>query len=427
MKCRSIARVVVLMAVGLSACTYSKDYFRIGPDGKKIKADGPIVPGEELGGDTASGTGTGEASTGGTGGDGTITPTGGSGTAGTTGGTAGDVTGIPIYPLAIHAEEKATSAQNLYLARFSEGVLMETPKKLTANADAKTAILFPSLSPDASKIIYYYFKGTGSIFDGTFVGDQGLHLLTNLQSTPADAAWNAGDPGYSASWTASGEEVVYTAGGCGLLRKAKSAGTDAVTEANTPAGDYAKWIYFQTAASPVRETAHPAFDTILFGMFGAEGATKQGAEVFLKKAGDPDPAHFTAITATPAIVEMYPSISPDGKYVVFSSIDSAASGGSGDAPQKVTVCDLSFSSGSGKCENTRTFDAMATGSVNTSPCWSWDSSKIFFSSKDPTSKKYDVFEVDFVGGSFGAAAVNITNTPDLDEMEVSCASAPMVK
>jgi Tol biopolymer transport system component len=70
---------------------------------------------------------------------------------------------------------------------------------------------------------------------------------------------------------------------------------------------------------------------------------------------------------------------------------------------------------------------MPAGSANSSPCWSWDSSKIFFTSKDPTSKKYDIFLADFTGGSFASSAVNITSTADLDEMEVTCASAPSVK
>lgn len=407
----------------VAGCNYSKSYFRIDPaTGKKIKAEGPIVPGEDIGGETTAGPGTGGTDGGGTGGDGTITPPDGSGTGGTP---AAEDTGIPIYPLAIHAEDKTNSAHNLYLARFSQGAFLETPKKLTANDDSSDgAILFPSLSPDASKILYFALKGSGSIFDGTFETEGGLHLLTDLQGTPAVSAWNAGDPGISASWSADGQEAVYVAGGCGLLRKAKASGTDAVTDGNQPAGDYDKWVYFQTAASPVRDAGHPAYDTILFSMMGAEGATKEGFDLFLKKRGDADPSHYTAVTETLMTLEVYPSISPDGKYVVFSSMDASDSAKKGDAPQKLSVCDLVFSSGAGKCQNTRTFDAMPAGSSNTSPCWAWDSSKIFFASKDPVSKKYDLFMVDFTGGAFGAAAVNITNTADLDEVEVSCASAP---
>jgi Tol biopolymer transport system component len=424
-----VAVICLLIGTGLQGCNYSKSYFRIGPDGKKIKADGPIVPGEEIDGEATAGTATGGTDGGGTGGDGTITPTGGVGTGGATAGgaTAGGVTGIPVYPLAIHAEDRANDAHNLYLARFSEGAFLETPKKLTSNDDSTDgAILFPSLSPDASKILYFAAKGTGSIFDGTFDMEGGLHLISDLQGTPADAAWNASDPGISASWTADGQEAVYLAGGCGLIRKAKSGGTDAVTEGNQPSGDYDKWIYFQTSASPVKDALHPAFGTILFSMVSADESipeAKLGADLFLKKAGDADPAHYTAVTETPMVLEAYPSISPDGKYILFASLALSGSGGSGDAPQKITVCDLV----AGKCQNTRTFDAMPAGSVNSSPCWAWDSSRIFFSSKDPATKKYDLFMLEFTGGVFGASATNITNTADLDEMEVSCASAPSVK
>lgn len=418
---------VLVLLVGISACNYSKDYFRIGPDGKKIKADGPIVPGEDSGSGSGDGSGTGGSATGDTGGDGTITPTGGSGTAGTTGGGSADPAGVPVYPLAIHAETSTGLINNLYFARFSEGAFLEEPKKLTGNTDSNGSILFPSLSPDASRILYFAVKGDGSIFDGTFKTDGGLHLITDLAGTPVDAAWNAGDPGVSASWTASGEEAVYVGGGCGLLRKAKSNGTDAIDEGKTAIGAYEKWAYFQTAASPVRETSHPAHNTVLFSMFSAEGASKEGFELFLKKLGDPDPAHYTAVTDTPTVLELYPSISPDGKYIAFSVMDSSASSGSGDSPSKLAICDLVFTSGSGKCQNTRTFDAMPANSQNNSPCWSWDSSKIFFTSKDHTTKKSDVFVVDVSGGSFGGSAVNVTNTADQNETEVSCASAPHVK
>ncbi len=425
MKLGIVCAVFVLLGAGLQGCNYSKSYFRIGPDGKKIKADGPILPGEEIG-ETTAGTGTGGTDGGGSGGDGTITPTGGSSTGGTA---TGGITGIPVYPLAINAKDMTNSAHNLYLARFSEGAFLETPKKLTANDDSTDgAMLFPSLSPDASKLLYFAAKGTGSIFDGTFDMEGGLHLITDLQGTPVDAAWNASDPGFSASWTANGDEVVYAAGGCGLLRKAKSNGTEATNEATQPAGDYDKWIYFQAAASPVSDASHPAHDTILFSMVSAdETAPKQGFELFLKKRGDLDQTHYTPITETPMVMEMYPSLSPDGKFVAFSSVDASAAEGSGDAPLHLTVCDLAFTGAVGKCQNTRTFGGMPAGSVNSSPCWAWDSSKIFFSSKDSTSKKYDLFMVDFTGGSFGASAVNITNTAEVDEMEVSCASAPAVK
>ncbi|HSA58945.1 MAG TPA: hypothetical protein VLJ37_04600 [bacterium] len=407
---------------GLAGCNYSKSYFRIGPDGKKIKAEGPIVPGEDIGAGSTAGTGTGGTDGGGSTGDGTITPPGGTDTGGTT---TGGVTGIPVYPLAIHAEDKANAAHNLYLARFSQGAFLETPKKLTANDDsADGTILFPSLSPDASKILYFALKGSGDIFKGTFETEGGLHLLTDLQGTSADSAWNASDPGISASWTADGQEAVYVAGGCGLLRKAKAGGSDAANEGTQPTGDYDKWVYFQTAASPVRDASHPAYDTILFSMMGAEGAAKEGFDLFLKKRGDADPSRYSRVTETLMTLEVYPSISPDGKYVVFASMDASDSSKAGDALQKIAVCDLVFSSGAGKCQNTRTFDAMPADSSNTSPCWAWDSSKIFFASKDAASKKNDVFVVDFAGGAFGASAVNITNTADLDEMEVSCASAP---
>jgi len=418
---------VLVLLIGISACNYSKDYFRIGPDGKKIKADGPIVPGEDTGGGSGDGSGTGGSATGDTGGDGTITPTGGAGTAGTTGGGNGDPAGTPVYPLAIHAETSKDLINNLYFARFSEGAFLEEPKKLTANTDSNGSIFFPSLSPDASKILYYSVKGKGSIFDGTFQTDGGLRLISDISGSATEVAWNESDPGFSASWTANGEEAVYVGGGCGLLRKAKAGGTDAVDEGKTANGVYDKWFYVQATASPVREASHPAFNTVIFSMLGAEGATKQGFELFLKKLGDSDPSHFTAVTASPSTIELYPSISPDGKFIAFSALESSPSSGSSDSPSKIAICDLVFTSGIGNCQNTRTFEAMPANSQNSSPCWSWDSSKIFFTSKDNTTKKSDVFVVNVSSGSFGGSAVNVTNTADQNETEVSCASAPHVK
>lgn len=62
MDARKLSAALLLLWGGLQGCTYSKSYFRIDADGKKIKASGPITP-EELSGNTLpSGeeTGTGE-------------------------------------------------------------------------------------------------------------------------------------------------------------------------------------------------------------------------------------------------------------------------------------------------------------------------------------------------------------------------------
>lgn len=415
--------MIVACALGFAGampgCTYSKDYFRIGADGKKIKADGPILPGEDTGGFGTAGT---SGAT--TGGDGTITPTAGTGTGGTsTGGTTGGISGTPVYPLLIQTKDES-DVQNLFLTHFSQGAFLEAPKAITQVTDDGFSILFPALSPDASSVIYsaFWYDSTSKQTKGEF------RKIVDLSSTPSEATWNAADPGLSPSWRANGQDVVYTGGGCGLLRKSKADGTGAATEVPQATGDYDKWVYMQTSVAPTTDTSNPTFDLLLFSMFSADTAPKQGFDLFARKLGDADPAHISRVTNTPTTIEFYPSVSPDGKYVLFGNAEtSSPDPSSSTGPQKIAVCDLTAAGGAFQCGPIRTLDAMAADAVSTSPCWSWDGTKVFFVSKDSTHKLNDVYVVDFAAGNFSGTPVNITNTEKADDLEISCASAPLTK
>ncbi|HEX5036211.1 MAG TPA: hypothetical protein VFX30_03540 [bacterium] len=423
LRLRQAMLVLFACALGLvgaiPACNYSTSYFRLDENGKMIKADGPIVPGEDDGAATAGATTSSDT------GGGPILP----GTAGTSGGTAGGSTtggvgGTPVYSLLIHTKNGVSKIDNLYLAHFSGGALTETPKQVTAFSDDGYSIIFPSLSPDASKALY-----AALWYDSVSKSTKGEYrLLSDLGGTPSETAWPV-ETGFSSAWRANGEEAVYVPGGCGvMLKRAKTDGSNVATEANTATGTYDKWVYLQTAASPVTDTANPGYDLLVFSMFSADTAPTQGFELFAKKWGDADPAHFSKLTSTPMTIEFYPSVSPDAKYVAFASQDTTAGDDptTGDKPAKIAVCDLTYSAGTVQCLNTRTLDTLAPEAVSLSPCWAWDGSKIFFVSKDATHKKDDIYAVDFTGGAFGTPA-NVTNTADDEEMEVSCSSAPMSK
>jgi WD40 repeat protein len=427
--CFLMVASAVLSQGAMQGCTYGKSYFRV-ENGKMIKASGPIQAGE-TGGETTAGTATGGATGGDSGTGGVILPgtggtsTGGSGTGGTTtGGTAtGGITGIPVYPLIINSKDDTNNVQNFYFARVSSGGFLEAPKKVTAYTDSKTSIMFPALSPDASKFLYFAATSTGNIFDGTFALDAKLHLVSDFQTTPSDTIFDAADGGTSSAWTADGQEAVLVAAGCGLIRRTKADGSSPTTEVDKPSGDYDKWIYLQTSVSPVTDTANPAQGLIIYSLVSLDNtAPKQGVAILAKKLGDSDPSHVASLLQSTTNIVAYPSLSPDGKYLLFAR---NGSGSGGDMPQKIAVCDMANSGGTWQpCANLRTLDVFPADAVSTSPCWSWDGTKIFFVSKDSTHPNSDVYEVDFSGGSFGSTPVNLSNTDKADEMEVSCASAP---
>jgi hypothetical protein len=438
---RKTALVIAACALGLAgalpSCTYSKSYFRLDENGKMIKADGPIEPGEFDGILTGSDTGAGMTGGTGTGGstagdDGTIVPPDGTGTGTATGSTtsgtstgasAGTTSGgstdnkAPAYALAYMSMEKSSKKSSIGFGVVNGNEFVVDPKLLVTSPDSNTMIQGPAVSPDGRRILYTTYK-TGSTAPKTPVYD--LRVLSNLsQATPGDALWKGNYGGIFAAWMPAGDQVVYSSAGCSVLKRANADASGEKDEAAAPTGTAAGSIFGQIAPSPVTDSSNPASGWIVFSLVSLNSSKTgmQGSELFAKKAGDTDAAHFVALTATSTELEQDPAVSPDGKYLAYT-VQSTALGG-----HRVKICDLSYASGSIKCSNSR-FLYPVEDLDNFSPCWSWDGQKLFFSSDDTSNKNIDVFVATVTGGAAsGKPPVNLTDTDGADESQLSCAAA----
>jgi Tol biopolymer transport system component len=405
---RKTALVITTCVLGFAfawpGCTYSKSYFRLDENGKMIKADGPIEPGEFDGTTVGAvpGVTTGEGTGGSaTGDDGTIVPPGGGTGTGTTTSTGGSTDGKnPAYAVAFDTKDRTTKKTGIGWGVASGNEFIVAPKPLVTAPDADTMIQTPALSPDGRSILYTTFKA-GSTATKIPVFD--LRVLSNLAQSPAsDASWKANYGGSFAAWLPAGSQVIYTAGGLSLLKRTNADASNEKDEAPAPPAPNSGSLYGQLAVSPVEDASNPAAGWIVFTLFSTKSATS---------------SMDLPLISTSAEMEQDPAISPDGKYLAYTSYDPTAK------IHRIKLCDLAYASGSIQCSNAR-YLYPVEDLDNLSPCWSWDGQKLFFAANDTANKNVDIFVTSIGGGvASGKPPYNLTNTEGADESQLSCAAA----
>jgi len=391
---------------GPTGCNYSKSYFRIGPDGKMIKASGPITA-DELAGNTSptgeeTGTGTGvETAPTTTGGDESITPpedTEGTGTA--TGGTGNtpalevaarklSVYRRPDFSFVYVSIDRSTKKVELYLKSSAPDT---TPKKLTGFDTTYESPLLPTISLDAQRVLF-----TNPL------DSPALYQLSGLdQPTPTVSKWGD-NPGYLVRYHPEEDKTVFIAAPGASLRSAKQDGSGGTDETSNEGG-----TCYGVSLSPVRDHSDPTYGRIVFGYDG-DGNQPLKPVLAMKDpfSNDPqNPGTFFSLTGAHSLSETSPAISPDGKRIAYVRDGYLALCDLHDTKDWKAVCDNAFAIPGLTAEN---------------PCWTADGSRIVFSTKrDGNAEIYSV------AATNAYELENLTNSPDTDDVQPACFPNPVV-
>lgn len=416
----AVVLAVLLLWGGTQGCNYSTDYFRIGPDGKKIKATGPITPDELAPPTTPEGAEGGDATGGRTGEDVPIVPTteGSSGetsggvSTGTTGGattggsttgggntTGGSTTGTggtgsvslaptteinayrrPDFSFVYVAIDRTTKKTELYLKSSAPN---SVAKKLTNMNTEYEQDSHPAVSIDNQSVIFTHTSDWPN-----------MYRITGLdQATPTVTQW-AGNTGFGVSFFPDQDRVIFFTPSGRSLRASKYDGSGNVEEAAQDSG-----VYYGASASPTLEKPSVFYGKIILSFdLDDDGPTKP--DLFLKELGNVYPFRFRPLATTPSVSETWPSISPDAKRLAFVRDGYLA------------LCDLHQDEKTNPvCDNAFAF----VGLTAENPCWTADGSRIVFSTKrDGNSEIYSV------SATNASELENLTNSPGTDDVQPAC-------
>lgn len=415
-----VISATTLLWGGTQGCNYSTDYFRIGPDGKKIKATGPITPDELAppttpegaeGGDATGGrTGedvpivpTGEGSSGGTSGGVSTGTTGGSTTGGsTTGGgntTGGSTTGTggtgsaslaptpkalayrrPEFSFVYVAIDRTTKKTELYLKGSAPDAVA---KKLTSMNSEYEQDPHPAVSIDNASVIFTHTSDWPQ-----------MYRVTGLdQPEPSVAKW-AQATGSLASFFPDKDKAIFLAPLGGSIRTTKYDGTEENEESEKDVG-----FYRGASVVPTLDKGNPFYGKIVFA-FDPDEDQALKPDLFVKESGVVYPFRFKRLLDTPGVSETWPSVSPDGKRVAFVRDGFLA------------LCDLHQDEKQNlSCDNAFAF----VGLTAENPCWTADGSRIVFSTKrDGNSEIYSV------SATNASELENLTNSPGTDDVQPAC-------
>jgi len=391
---------------GAQGCNYSKSYFRLGPDGKMIKADGPVTP-EELAGGSSENSGEENPAAGTPGNDGTgsggeeiIEPSGDGGTT-AGGGGSGTTSGgenIALAPTTTTnayrradfsfvyvAIDRSTKKTEVYLKTSATD---SQPKKLSnMNAEYEQDPR-PSVSMDNFSVIFTHTADWPQ-----------MYRITSLdQAEPSVSKWSKAT-GSGASFFADQEKSVFMAPLGVSLRMSKYDGTEEKEESEKGVG-----FYYGVSVNPTLDRTNAFYDKIVFSFDHDEDQPDKPA-LYVKDSGVIYPAKFQPLTNSPGVSEKWPSISPDGKRIAYVRDGLLA------------VCDLHYDTKNNLvCDNHASFAGLTADT----PCWTADGSRIVFSTtKDGNAEIYAV------GASNAADLQNLTNSPNTDDVQPGCFPNPI--